>query len=86
MLELSLQLSITGQSIWTGGMACFLQELRRYTSELKGLARMDLKGMSTVVANLNQTTKKGLPFNQGYLSNNRPNQFHYIICLLPEFR
>lgn len=39
-----------------------------------------------MVASLNQTTIEGLSFDQRCLSNNRPNQFHYIICLLPEFR
>lgn len=67
-------------------MACLLQELRRYISDLKDFVRMDPEGMSTMVANLNRTTKEGLSFSQRYLPSNRQSQFHYIICLLPEFR
>lgn len=44
MLDLSLQLSTVGQSIWTVKMACLLHKLRRYISDFKGLARMELEG------------------------------------------
>jgi len=84
MPDLSLQLPIVGQPIWTVSMACLLRELRRYLSDFKGFARMDLEGIRAVVANLHQTTS--LSFSQLYLSSNRPNQFHYIIYLLPEIR
>lgn len=85
-LDLSLQLSVVGQSILTVKMVWLLQELRRDILDFKGLTRIKLAWMSTMVANLYRPAKEGLSFIQGYLPTNRQNPFHYTICFLPEFR